>query len=123
MLLLGILFVGGCTSATPTPLKITQADSGSTQELATGQELQITLDANPTTGYQWGADGAVPDQLEQVGEPKFTANSNALGASGSEVWTFKGKTSGEGVLSLKYWRTFEPTATPAANFSVTVKVK
>jgi len=120
---LGVSIVAGCTNTSPAPLKLTEADSGSTQDMAVGQELQITLDANPTTGYRWSVDGRVPDQLEQVGAPKYTASSKAIGAGGSEVWMFKGKASGEGVLDLKYWRTFEPTASPAANLSVAVKIK
>jgi inhibitor of cysteine peptidase len=90
--------------------------------MSAGQELQLTLDSNPTTGYSWALDGEIAPQLEQVGEAEYTAESTALGAGGTEVWTFKAKSSGSGTLRLKYWRSFEPDATPPETFDVTVEV-
>jgi inhibitor of cysteine peptidase len=85
--------------------------------------MVISLDANPTTGYQWGIDGALPEQLAQVGDAKYASDSKAIGSGGTEVWTFAGQGSGEGTLKLKYWRSFEPTAAPADTFVVKVTVK
>jgi inhibitor of cysteine peptidase len=117
------LLVAACNSAPPAPLELTEKDTGTTQTLSIGQELRISLAANPTTGYRWGLDGAVPSQLEQVGEPSYSAESTAIGAGGTEVWTFSAKSPGEGTLKLKYFRSFEPTAPPAQTFAVTTKVK
>ena len=58
-----------------------------------------------------------------MGEPEYTAGSSALGAGGTEVWTFVGKSAGDGTLELKYWRSFEPTATPAGTFEVKIGVE
>ena len=112
-----------CSGLPEPPIELTQKDSGTTQELSVGQELRVSLDANPTTGYVWAVDGELPSQLEQTGEPDYTAESSALGAGGTEVWTFVGKSSGTGTLKLKYWRSFEPTATPAGTFEVAVDVE
>jgi len=117
------LGLSGCATSPAAPVQLTQKDSGATQQLAIGQELRISLDANPTTGYQWAIDGTLPAQLQQVGQAKYTAGSTAMGAGGVEVWTFTGKSSGEGVLKLKYARSFEPTAPPARTFTVAVSVK
>ncbi len=110
-----------CTSQAPAPLELTQKDNGSRQSLSIGQELRISLAANPTTGYMWELDGETPEQLEQVGEPAYSAESSAIGAGGTEVWTFRAQSSGEGMLKLKYFRSFEATAPPADTFEVTVK--
>jgi inhibitor of cysteine peptidase len=121
--LLVLVSLPACSPRSPAPIELTQTDSGSTQALSAEQELRITLDSNPTTGFLWDVDGEVPPQLEQIGEPKYTAQSSALGAGGTEVWTFKASSSGEGALRLKYWRSFEPTAEPAETFEVIVKVE
>lgn len=105
------------------PLELTGQDSASQQTLAVGQQLKITLDSNPSTGYRWAVDGAVPPQLEQSGEAQYAGKSNALGAGGAEVWTFVGTSVGKGTLKLKYWRSFEPTAAPANTFEVSVNVR
>lgn len=115
--------LAGCAQRTLPPVAVTTADSGSAQTLSAGQELVISLDSNPTTGYRWAVDGAVPAQLKQVGEPKYASSSNAIGSCGTEVWTFAGQGTGDGTLKLKYWRSFEPTATPADTFVVKVSVR
>lgn len=123
-----LLLVAGITltACGPQPaetVELTAGDSGSTEAMSVGQELRITLDSNPTTGYSWALDGELPPQLEQVGEPVYTAESSALGAGGTEVWAFKAMSSGSGTLRLKYWRSFEPDATPPETFDVTVEVE
>ena len=123
LLAMTVVGAAGCTGSTPTPLELTQKDSGSTKQLAVGQTMKISLDSNPTTGYRWGIDSELPPQLQQVGEPIFTPSSSAMGASGTEVWTFSGKSAGNGELKLKYFRSFEPTATPPQAFSVTIDVR
>lgn len=113
----------GCAQKLAGPIELTQKDDGSTQTLPVGQALRISLESNPTTGYRWDVDGAVPPQLRQVGEPTYTAGSTAIGAGGTEVWTFEGATVGSGTLTLKYWRSFEPTTPPISTFEVKVNVE
>jgi inhibitor of cysteine peptidase len=62
-------------------------------------------------------------RLEQKGEPVFSAESGAMGAGGTQVWTFVGKAAGDGELKLKYWRSFESTVPPVKTFAVKVSVK
>jgi inhibitor of cysteine peptidase len=116
--------VGCAANASSGPLALTASADGSSQTLSTGQQMQITLESNPSTGYRWAVDGTVPPQLTQDGDAKYLApKAGAVGAAGTEVWTFTGATAGQGTLKLKYWRSFEPTATPAKTFTVTVDVK
>jgi inhibitor of cysteine peptidase len=122
MLTVVAVLAAGCAT-TSAPRELTGGDNGSTQQLAVGQELRITLESNQTTGYRWAIDGQLPPQLEQVGEPAYASESKMVGAGGQEVWTFKGTQAGSGELRLKYWRSFEPTAQPAETFAVTVNVK
>lgn len=121
MLLIATL--SACGSKAATPLELTSGDSGSTQVLKVGQQLTVTLDSNPSTGYAWAIDGAVPPQLEQSGESKFSSQSDLVGAGGTEVWTFVGAATGTGTLKLKYWRSFEPTVPPTNSFEVVVDVQ
>jgi inhibitor of cysteine peptidase len=117
------LTVVGCARQAPAPLEVGAGDNGTSESLAPGQELKITLDSNPTTGYRWAIDGELPAQLLQEAEPVYTAGSTAIGSGGAEVWSFKAQGSGEGTLELKYARSFEPTATPANTFTLKLTVK
>jgi inhibitor of cysteine peptidase len=118
-----VLAMSGCASTSESPLELTAEDSGTTQTLAVGQQMSVTLEANPTTGYSWAIDGALPQQLEQAGEPAYAAESDLVGAGGAETWTFRAASAGQGVLKLKYWRSFEPTVPPENAFEVTVNVE
>lgn len=113
----------GCAERSASPVEATQKDNGTVQALLVDQQLRVSLDANPTTGYTWAVDGELPPQLEQQGEPVYTAASGAIGAGGTEVWVFKGVSAGTGALKLKYWRSFEPTTAPEETFELTVDVK
>jgi inhibitor of cysteine peptidase len=128
-----IVAIAGCTAqpsapkATnpepPAPIQLTAQDSSSTQTMQVGQGLQVTLEANPTTGYEWAVDGSVPAPLTLSGEPTYTASSSAIGSGGTQVWALAAKRPGQGTLKLKYWRSFETTTPPIKTFQVNVDVK
>ena len=107
----------------PGQIVLAAKDSSSTATMQTGQLLQITLDANPTTGYDWAIDGDVPAQLKQSGAPRLTSSSSAIGAGGIETWSFDARAVGTGTLRLKYWRSFEASTPPVRTFTVDVVVK
>lgn len=110
-------------ACTPAPAQLTAQDDGGSVVLVPDQELVISLESNPTTGYRWELDGPTPDMLTQLGEPDFTAQSQAMGAGGTEVWRFRATSPGAGALRLKYWRSFEPTVPPVETFEVGVTVE
>lgn len=118
-----VLAVSGCASAPRPALSLVAKDSGSTQALGVGQRLEVTLESNPTTGYQWALDGTLPACLESAGPPTHTRSSNRPGAGGTDLWTFVGKAPGRAALTLKYWRPFEPTVPPVATFGVVVDIQ
>jgi len=125
-MMLGLLLlaaIAACGSKPASPIELTGTSNAPQQALAVGQQLKITLDSNPSTGYRWAVDGAVPPQLQQVAEASYDGTANMPGAGGTEVWTFVGKSAGTGALKLKYWRSFEPTATPVRTFKVSVDVR
>jgi inhibitor of cysteine peptidase len=107
----------------PEPLDLTADDDGGSVLAQVGQEIRLVLESNPSTGYRWSLDGALPQHLGLDGDAVYEQGSDALGASGAETWTFRALKAGEGDLSLKYWRSFEPTAPPESVFRVTVQVR
>ena len=107
----------------PAPISLSAKDTGSTQMMQVGQQLRLSLDSNPTTGYQWAVDGDIPMPLAQSDEATFAASSSAIGSGGTEVWAFVARAAGQGTLKLKYWRSFEATTPPVKSFEVKVDVK
>jgi inhibitor of cysteine peptidase len=87
-----------------------------------GQNLVISLEGNPTTGYTWEATAYDQGILRQVGDPAFKPESDAIGAPGQQVFRFETLEAGQTTLQLVYHRPWE-TAEPEKVFAVDVLVR
>jgi inhibitor of cysteine peptidase len=89
--------------------------------LQPGENLEIQLNENPTTGFRWA--------LESVGAPACILvedsyeNSTVMpGAGGSHRWQFQAKQIGEGRIELRYRRAWEGQGAGTRIFSLRVRV-
>jgi len=92
-------------------------------EVKVGQEFNITLNSNPTTGYQWQLAKRLNETILQlVGSVYKPSGSGLIGSGGTEIWTFKAVSSGTAGISLKYVRPWETDVPPieAQSFGVIV---
>jgi predicted secreted protein len=104
--LLAALVVTGCSLWSsppgPRPAEIV---------VAPGDRFTLRLDADRPTGFRWElARPLDPAVLELVGTEYEEAASAAVGASGSEVWTFAAVGSGWATVNLAYRRPWEQLA-------------
>lgn len=113
------------TSATPekSTRQITEADAGHQIELHVGDMLELTLPANPTTGYQWETSDLDSTVLRPLGEPTFKPSSNAVGSGGQVTLRFEAVEVGQADLTLILHRPFEKDVAPIQTFEATVIVK
>ena len=108
----------------PEQLPIATSDNGTTVNAFVGQELVITLDGNPSTGYSWEIKDMDPTMFLQVGETQFTSsNPNLVGSGGTQTLTIRILKSGAATLTLVYHRPGETGVAPANTFSVVLLVK
>lgn len=73
------------------------------------QQLSITLEGNPTTGYEWTCKADSTDILTSVSD-KYTAynnNEEITGSGGTYEFIFKGNNSGMTTILCEYKRSFE----------------
>ena len=105
-----------------------EAKPGQTTELGRGELLRVELVGNPSTGYLWAVDGALPPQLEAVhGLPDGpTAAPSArpmVGAPKTQWLYFRAVQSGDAELRLRWHRPWEADAPPArlASYPITVR--
>jgi inhibitor of cysteine peptidase len=121
VMLLAILFLM-FSCATSGGVALQASDNGSQVELRRGQNLVVSLEGNPSTGYTWEA-GAYDERiLRQVGEPAFTPESEAIGAPGRQILRFEALGEGQTTLELVYHRPWEDTE-PEDVFAVEVVVR
>jgi inhibitor of cysteine peptidase len=110
----------------PDEVQLTDADNGSTVQLANGGTLIVALPSNITTGFSWSVSESSSPQLELQGEPQYVpagSTTPVVGAGGTEVFTFKAAGTGTATLTLEYRRPFEPGVPPEQTFSVTVEIR
>jgi len=121
ILLLGLL--AACAVVSSDTISIDEQDAGKTIELKTGDTLEISLNGNLTTGFNWIPAVLDPALLEQVGEIEVTPASDQPGAPGIIIIKFKAIATGQTNLHLDYKRPWEDTAVPEQTFDVTVIVE
>lgn len=94
----------GCTTAQGSSVEITQGSA-----LFSQGSLEVKLDANPTTGYEWTfqIDGSAvqPDGDEFV--PASDGAQPKTGVGGVREFNFKADGSGEATLTFTYARSWE----------------
>ncbi len=92
-------------------------------ELSVGEEFELRLPENATTGFRW--------QLASNGEPACalqsnffepTDSTNTPGRGGTHSWRFQAAQEGLGTIELVYRRAFEPQVLPARQFSLRVHI-
>lgn len=118
-----LIILAACTSTGGDPLTLTEENNGQSVQIKNGQRLNIALEGNPTTGYNWEVDSINPAILKQVGEPEFNAASGALGASGVITLQFQAISQGDTTLRLIYHRPWEQGMDPEKTFEATIVVK
>ena len=140
--LLGLLplLAAGCqtspaasTAAPPEPAHagaVIAADPDATTELASGQLLRVALEGNPSTGYVWAVDGALPPQLEAIdglpASPDETASSGTpmAGAPKTQWLHFRAVQPGQAELRLRWhrpWEAADAAAARSARYRINVR--
>lgn len=99
-----VALAAGCATATGSAMEISQGSA----EFSQGA-LEVKLDANPTTGYEWtyqidGA-GVQPDGDEYI--PASDGSQPTTGEGGMHVFNFKADGSGEAAITFTYARSWE----------------
>jgi inhibitor of cysteine peptidase len=97
------------------------ADVGTEITVGVGEQFEIRLESNPTTGYAWQV-VEQPDAIELVSSEFEAPDTSLVGAGGVEVFVFEGASAGSGALRLEYVRSFEDPPEPAETAEFQVQV-
>lgn len=98
-----------------------QVPANTTVYTSANEEFQITLDSNPSTGYQWQVRSIDEIIARLVNDEYIPSESGFLGASGKQVLTFEGLEEGRTTIKLEYIRPWAPER-PENVYSINVMV-
>jgi inhibitor of cysteine peptidase len=107
-------------------LTLDASADGTTQQLKPGEVMMITLESNPSTGYNWFATIADTNVLVQMGEAQFDESSSStpiVGAPGKLSIYFQAVNPGTTSLTLDYQRGWETGVAPAQIININVEVQ
>ncbi len=114
-----------CIRCTTSTIEKTEADSGTTVELKKSHRLNVVLNANPTTGYQWEIVNVDTTILFHL-QTEYKSDEDPpgmLGTGGKSIFHFQGRNTGETMLKIIYYRDFEENIPPIRTFELTVIVQ
>ena len=116
---------GPSETATPQPqnFSLSPTEEAGGMDMRVGDTLELSFPSNPTTGYAWQVVEINPDVLRQLSEEYVQPTSDLLGASGVQVFRFEAVASGETLLKLAYFRSFEPDVPPEQTYQVKIVVR
>jgi predicted secreted protein len=134
-LLGSLLYLGGAAASPPpqgpTEIRLGMEHNGSSLDLTEDEVLVVSLDSNPSTGYEWQLTDMDPAVLQKAAEVQFEpavpgplqlqANGRpVLGAPEKTVWRFRATGAAQTRLHLVYRRPWSSGAPPAQEFSLQV---
>jgi inhibitor of cysteine peptidase len=98
-----------------------QTDVGTEVSVEVGEQFEVRLESNPTTGYAWQV-VEQPDAVTLVSSEYEAPDTSLVGAGGVEAFVFEGASAGSGELRLEYLRSFEKPPVPAETAEFQVQV-
>ncbi len=88
-----------------------------------GDTVKITLDGNPSTGYQWDFENEAPYIVELESENYVSQNNNLMGAPARQVFVFSARKAGKSTITFKYRRPWEKAQKPLSEIVYTIIVE
>lgn len=120
------LLLAACAQQAPSTLTLdNHARHCQPLQLSPGQEFNLRLPSNPTTGFRWTLRADAAPQLKLLGPEVYIVPEEAglVGAAGVSSWRFRAVARGEAALGLDYARPWEREVAPARQFDCRIRVK
>lgn len=101
---------------------LTDDEIGSEIEVSAGEQFEVRLESNPSTGYGWELSPmTTPDLVVLESRTHTPADGGLVGAAGTDVFVFTA-VGGAGILRLEYVRSFDDPVVPERVAEFVVRV-
>ncbi|MCX5750784.1 MAG: protease inhibitor I42 family protein [Candidatus Saganbacteria bacterium] len=98
-------------------------DNNSTVNVASNKIFKLSLDSNPTTGYDWSIFGLDKKAFKVVDSGFQAPNIKLVGAGGVRWWKIKVLKEGKHNLELLYYRPWEGRDKSVKKYTLQILVK
>jgi inhibitor of cysteine peptidase len=117
-ILAAVVQIEACTST----VRLRESDSGKSFNLRSGDQIEIVLAGNPTTGYVWQVKASKNGLIEKTDE-SYKSSGKLVGGGGEYTFKFRAKAKGDSDIKLIYSRPWEKRIEPAKIFAIKVMAK
>ena len=101
---------------------VSKEDNNNKIKLEVGEELELNLPENPSTGYRWEIQEA-DDQRLHLQKTEFQVEpGKAIGSEGLRSWIFKAMQAGEVTLRVNHWRPWLKEKSLLESFEIYVEI-
>lgn len=102
--------------------KLSNSDNNKNISLQKGDEIIITLEENPTTGYRWHWTD-LDKKIFEIEKDDYEIHSDAIGGGGVREFKLKARKTGKATIELINIRNFDSQEESIGNFQISVNVK
>ena len=103
-------------------MKISKTDHGKSIRLQRGEELEIQLEENSTTGFRWYQKEGEHSKVIGLRQAKHIEQSNAQGGGGVKILRLTANNTGAQQLKWVYWQEWNGDDSIADEFEIFVEV-
>jgi len=114
ILLISIVLLFTLIDCSPTTISIDEINQKEKYSIRKGDNVEVILAANPTTGYKWQIVNINTSKIKLINE-SYTAhkvNKDIVGSGGKKVYLFNAIDKGNTSIEFEYSRPFEKEVTP-----------
>lgn len=126
-ILLFIVACGSISTATPTETTtetIEATDPDQPIQVSAGNEFNIVVQSNPSTGYHWELISDLDRNIVEFISKDYKADEPVLiGSGGVDIWVFKAVNSGETTITLGSYPPSNDVVDPEQTLTFAVIVK
>lgn len=102
---------------------VTDADAGGEVCLKAGDQLELRLKSNPSTGYRWYVQAKSTPLLKLIHQSQTDATEPGVGRPVFQVFNFEARRGGKGFLQLHYFRSWEKYAPGEQRFKIHIIIE
>jgi|GEM_PF-1326696 len=117
-----IKVVAATPNAAPVELELDADDDGETVRIKKGGEILLSLDSNPSTGYDWNLSDTGSAAAIELTDSSFDVGGPGVGSGGKSHFHFSARESGTHTVTLEYRRPWEPAGSGVDSFTVEIEV-
>lgn len=104
-------------------VKFGENDNNRSVRLRVDRKIEIDLEGNPTTGFEWVKTSGSRKIIRRNGVAEYTPDSKAIGSGGTTRFYFKIVGRGRTKLMLSYKRPWESGVPPVKTFTLRITAR